>query len=164
MAVSTRTSGVRSGLQWASLTAGILFLALGTLGFLPGATDHYEDLAFAGPGSKAVLLGTFQVSVLHNVVHGLFGLAGILMFRTHRQARSFFVYGGVAYLALWLFGLLVGDDTPANFLPANNPDNSLHLVLGLGMIALAIVLSPRTPRPTASDVTASDREHHQGAP
>lgn len=66
------------------------------------------------------------------------------MARTHRQARNFLTYGGVIYLVLWLYGLVIGDDTAANFIPENYADNWLHLVLGLAMITLAIILSPRT--------------------
>jgi hypothetical protein len=144
MAVSTRDTGARTGLQKAALGTGAVFLLVGVLGFVPGVTGNYAALQFAGPGSEAMLLGLFQVSVLHNVVHLLFGIAGLVMARTHRQARDFLIYGGVIYLALWLYGLLMGDNLPANFLPENNADNWLHLALGLAMIILAILLSPRT--------------------
>jgi len=144
MAVSTRPPGVRTALQWSAVASGAVFLLAGILGFVPGATSNLDALAAAGPGSKALLLGVFQVSVLHNVVHLLFGAAGVVMARSHRQARNFLIYGGVIYLVLWLYGLLIGDETPANFIPENYADNLLHLVLGLAMIALAILLSPRT--------------------
>jgi hypothetical protein len=149
MTVSTRATGARTGLQKAALGTGVLFLLVGVLGFIPGITSNYESLGMAGHGSKALLLGVFQVSVLHNIVHLAFGAAGLLLARTHPQARSFLIYGGVIYLALWLYGLLVGDETPANFVPVNGADNWLHLALGLAMIVLAIMLSPRiTPRTT----------------
>ena len=144
MAVSTRPPGVRTALQWSALAAAAVFLFAGVLGFLPGITSNYGSLGFAGPGSQALLLGIFQVSVLHNLVHLLFGAAGVFMARTHRQARNFLTYGGVIYLVLWLYGLLIGDDTPANFIPENYADNWLHLILGLAMITLAVLLSPRT--------------------
>jgi arginine exporter protein ArgO len=144
MAVSTRPPGIRTALQWSAVAAGAVFLAIGILGFVPGVTRNHGSLGFAGPGSGALLLGVFQVSVLHNLVHCLFGVAGMLMARTHRQAGNFFTYGGVIYLVLWLYGLLIGDNTPANFIPENGADNWLHLVLGLAMIALAVLLSPRT--------------------
>ena len=144
MAVSTRTTAARTGLQKATRAAGALFLLLGIVGFIPGITANYGSLGFAGPGSGAELFGIFQVSVLHNAVHLVFGIAGLVMARTHRQGRNFLIYGGVAYLFLWLYGLLIGDDLPANFLPENNADNWLHLALGLAMIALAILLSPKT--------------------
>src|SRR5215217_2937755 len=144
MAVSTRATAARTGLQKATLATGTVFLLLGILGFIPGLTANFDSLAFAGPGSKAKLFDIFQVSVLHNAVHLVFGIAGLVMARTHRQGRNFLIYGGVAYLFLWLYGLLMGDDLPANFLPENNADNWLHLALGLAMIALAVLLSPKT--------------------
>jgi hypothetical protein len=144
MTVSTRATGARTGLQKAALATGALFLLVGVLGFIPGITSDYDSLGMAGHGSGALLMGVFQVSVLHNVVHLAFGAAGLLLARTHQQARSFLIYGGVIYLVLWLYGLLVGDETPANFVPLNGADNWLHLALGLAMIILAILLSPRT--------------------
>ncbi|MDQ0867586.1 hypothetical protein QFZ70_000059 [Arthrobacter sp. V1I9] len=144
MTVSIRATGARTGLQKAALATGALFLLVGILGFIPGITSNYESLGMAGHGSGALLMGVFQVSVLHNIVHLAFGAAGLLLARTHQQARSFLIYGGVIYLVLWLYGLLVGDETPANFVPLNGADNWLHLALGLAMIILAILLSPRT--------------------
>jgi hypothetical protein len=70
--------------------------------------------------------------------------------RTHTQARNFLLFGGIVYLVLWLYGLFVGHDTPANFVPLNNADNWLHLVLGIGMIALALILSRNTDRSASS--------------
>ena len=128
----------------ASQAVGAVFLLIGILGFIPGITSNYGALGFAGHGSAALLLGIFQVSVLHDLVHLLFGAAGILMARGHGQARNFLLYGGIIYLVLWLYGLLVGHDTPANFVPVNSADNWLHLILGLGMITLAILLSRNT--------------------
>ena len=148
MGASIRLSGARTGLQKAALWTGGLFCLVGILGFVPGITSDYHSLGPAGHESGALLLGIFQVSVLHNAVHLLFGIAGVLTSRSHPKARSFFVYGGVSYLVLWLYGLLVGDTTPANFLPANQADNWLHLVLGMAMITLAIMLA-RGPAPAA---------------
>jgi hypothetical protein len=52
------------------------FLLVGVAGFVPGLTTSYGDLAFAGHQSGAMLLGIFQVSILHNIVHLLFAIAG----------------------------------------------------------------------------------------
>ncbi|MFF1251995.1 DUF4383 domain-containing protein [Pseudarthrobacter sp. NPDC058329] len=144
MTVSTRATGARTGLQTAALATGGVFLLVGVVGFIPGITSNYGAMGMAGHGSRSLLMGVFQVSVLHNVVHLAFGVAGTLLARTHQQARSYLIYGGVIYLVLWLYGLLVGDETPANFVPLNGADNWLHLALGLAMIILAILLSPRT--------------------
>jgi hypothetical protein len=80
---------------------GLVFLLVGILGFIPGVTTHYSDLAFAGHDSSAKLLGVFQTSVL----------------------------------AVWLIGVIGG----LEWLPVNAADNWLHIVLGVGMIALGFV-------------------------
>jgi hypothetical protein len=155
MAASIRMKGTRTGLQNAALGTGAVFCLAGILGFIPGVTSNYGSLRLAGHSSEALLLGVFQVSVLHNTVHLLFGAAGILMSRSHPQARNFLIYGGVIYLVLWLYGLLVGDPIPANFIPANHADNWLHLVLGLAMIALAVMLA-RGPAPAADPSSSAN--------
>ena len=142
--MTTNTNTTKTNLQKAALAVGAVFLLVGVLGFIPGVTTNYESLGFAGHGSEALLLGIFQVSILHNIVHLLFGVAGIALSRNHGQAKQYLLYGGVVYLVLWLYGLLIGHDTPANFVPVNTADNWLHLILGLAMIGLAILLSRDT--------------------
>jgi hypothetical protein len=148
VANTNRVGRQGSSLQKAAQAVGAVFLLVGVLGFIPGVTSNYGSLGFAGHDSGALLLGIFQVSVLHNIVHLLFGVAGLLMARTRQRAKGFLLYGGIIYLILWIYGLLVGHDTPANFVPVNNADNWLHLVLGIGMIALALVLSRDSARVT----------------
>ena len=130
-------------LRTAAKVVGAVFLLVGVLGFVPGITSNYGDMSFAGHESAAMLLGIFQVSILHNIVHLLFGVAGILMSRTDSGSRTFLVGGGAIYLVLWLYGLVIGHDTAANFVPVNTADNWLHFVLGVGMIALGVLLSRR---------------------
>jgi hypothetical protein len=103
-------------------------------------------MTFAGHQSDAHLLGVFQVSILHNIVHLLFGLAGLAMARTASGARLYLIGGGAIYLVLWLYGLVVGQDSSANFVPVNTADDWLHLVLGLGMIALGLLTGRRVAR------------------
>ncbi|QDY89045.1 DUF4383 domain-containing protein [Arthrobacter sp. UKPF54-2] len=136
----TRTTA-RTTVQKASLAVGAVFLLVGILGFVPGITTNYESLQFAGHHSEAMLLGLFQVSVLHNVVHLLFGAAGLLLARTATGARAFLLYGGVIYLVLFVYGLVVPEGSAGDFVPLNSLDNILHLVLGAGMIALAVILT-----------------------
>jgi hypothetical protein len=138
---TTRSSGSLVGT--AAMVVGAVFLLVGVLGFVPGVTTNYDDLTFAGHHSDALLLDIFEVSVLHNIVHLLFGVAGILAGRAGANAaRGYLVGGGVIYLALWVYGLVVDHDSSANFVPLNNADNWLHLVLGIGMIGLGLVLAP----------------------
>ncbi|MHA7209153.1 DUF4383 domain-containing protein [Arthrobacter sp. MDT1-65] len=133
--------GRRTTLQRAAQAVGVVFLLVGILGFIPGITSDYDTLMFAGHQSEAKLLGLFQVSVLHNIVHLLFGIAGLAMAKTVSGSRTYLLGGGIIYLVLWIYGLVIGQDSAANFVPVNSADNWLHLVLGVGMIGLALALS-----------------------
>src|SRR5690554_7178493 len=126
--------------QKAALTVGIVFLLVGILGFIPGVTTNYDQLMFAGHGSGAMLLGIFQVSILHNAVHLLFGIAGLVFARSAKASRNYLIWGGVIYLVLWIYGLVVPHDSMANFVPLNDADDWLHLVLAIGMIGLGLLL------------------------
>jgi hypothetical protein len=135
------TAGLRgrSMLGTAALAVGAVFLLVGILGFVPGITTHYGAMEFAGHHSGAKLLGIFQVSVLHNLVHVLFGVAGIAMSRRADSAFTFLVLGGAIYLVLWLYGMVVDKKADANFVPVNDADDWLHFLLGAGMVALAFL-------------------------
>ena len=137
---------VRSPVRTAALAVSVVFLLVGVAGFIPGLTTDYGDMTFAGHHSEAKLLGIFQVSILHNIVHLLFGAAGLAMARTAPGARRFLIGGGAVYLILWVYGLVVGDDSAANFVPVNSADDWLHFGLGVGMIGLGLALTRRTER------------------
>ena len=132
----------RTPVQNIARLVGIVFLLVGVAGFIPGVTtDLYDGLEFAGDDGTSELLGIFKVSVLHNIVHGLFGIAGLALAATASGARTFLIGGGAVYLVLFLLGIVGGGD----WIPANDADNWLHLVLGVAMIALG-VLSTRDSR------------------
>lgn len=140
MATTHATTIRRTHVQLAALVVGAAFLLVGVLGFIPGITTNVGELTFAGHQSGAMLLGLFQVSVLHNIVHLLFGVTGFLFSRGTLSAKRYLVLGGIIYLVLWIYGLLVGHGAPANFVPLNDADNWLHLVLGVAMVALGAIL------------------------
>lgn len=133
----------RSNLQKAAAAVGAVFLLVGILGFIPGVTQHYDDLKFAGHESGAELLGIFHVSILHNIVHLLFGIAGLALAKTWSGARNFLIGGGAIYLVLALYGAVIDQHTNANFVPVDTADNWLHLVLGIGMIGIGAALGKR---------------------
>ncbi|HWH06745.1 MAG TPA: DUF4383 domain-containing protein [Gaiellaceae bacterium] len=114
--------------QTLALLFGVVFVLVGILGFIPGITSEAPG-PFAGDDSDAELLGIFQVSVLHNIAHLLFGV-GILAARTHAASLTYLLVGGIAYLGLWLLGLLGAMD----WLPANAADDWLHLALGVALL------------------------------
>ncbi|WP_082703156.1 DUF4383 domain-containing protein [Mycobacterium sp. IS-1496] len=138
-----------TALQKAAAAVGAVFLLVGILGFIPGITTNYDTMTFAGHESGAALLGIFNVSILHNLVHLAFGVAGLLLARTWSGARAYLLGGGVIYLLLFIYGMLIDRDSSANFVPVNNADNWLHLVLAIGMIGLGFALSRRDTAHTA---------------
>ena len=95
-----------------------MFLLLGALGFLLDA-------------SRDLLFGTFRLVVVLNLVHLVFA-AGILL-----GARRYLAVAGIASLGLWLAGVIGLLD----WLPVNPADNWLHLLLGLGLLALLALTS-----------------------
>lgn len=136
----TMRSANMTTLQKAAAVVAATFALVGVLGFIPGITTNYDEMEFAGHESGAELLGIFQVSVLHNAVHLLFGLVGFFLIRTWSGARAYLIGGGAVYGVVWLYGLLVDQHGDANFLPVNNADDWLHLILAAGMITLGVVL------------------------
>ena len=140
----TRDGTTRTMTQKAAMAVGIVFLIVGILGFIPGITSHYDDMTFAGHESDAKLLGIFEVSVLHNIVHLLLGIVGIAAARRFAASRAYLIAGGAIYLVLWLYGLIVDKGSDANFVPVNSADDWLHFVLGVGMIALGFLTTRRT--------------------
>ena len=112
---------------------GVTFLLVGILGFIPGITQNYDDLKFAGESSDAELLGLFQVSILHNIAHMLFGV-GILAAKRHRSSLQYLLVAGILYVVLFVYGLIASEQGSENFLPMNNGDDWLHLVLAIALL------------------------------
>jgi hypothetical protein len=132
--------------QQAARLVGVVFLLVGIAGFIPGITTNlYDGLDFAGDGSEAELLGLFQVSILHNIVHALFGV-GIFMAATPEGARTYLLGAGAIYIVLFLLGIIGG----ADWVPVNDADNWLHLVLGVALLGLGFVLTRDRDRTVAT--------------
>src|SRR5262249_2893122 len=100
----------------------------------------------------------FQVSWLHNFVHIAFGLVGLAFASSPATARLYLIGGGVVYLLLWFYGLLIDQAGGANFVPFNTADNWLHFALGAGLIVLGFP-TPRSrePAPAPCPRRAYDR-------
>ena len=115
---------------------GIVFLIVGAGGFIPGLTDmgHMGHPGDAGVTMKTMFgyeLGMFPVNVLHDVVHILFGIWGILAARSLAGARSYFRVVAVVYALLTVLGLLPATYTTFGMIPIYGYDVWLHLVLAL---------------------------------
>jgi Domain of unknown function (DUF4383) len=74
-----------------ALILGIVFLIVGLAGFVPGMTvphSHPDVNVTTGLGLE---LSLFPVNVLHNVVHLLFGVWGLMAARSAAGARAYAV-------------------------------------------------------------------------
>ena len=128
----------RTPVQNIARLAGVVFLLVGVAGFIPGITTNlYDGLEFAGDGGNAKVIGLFEVSVLHNLVHGLFGLAGLALAKTASGARTYLIGGGAIYILLVIIQAIGAGD----WVPLVGADLWLHLALGLGLIGLGYGLT-----------------------
>ncbi|MFJ3386068.1 MULTISPECIES: DUF4383 domain-containing protein [unclassified Curtobacterium] len=146
-AAAPRTGFAATLTQKGALLFGVVFLIVGIAGFIPGLTMDMGSMSMAGHGSMALLLGLFQVSVLHNIVHLLFGIVGVAAARSAGGARLYLLVGGIIYAVLFIYGLFTASMTgAANFVPLNSADNVLHAFLAVAMIILGIVLPRASAR------------------
>jgi hypothetical protein len=68
---------------------------------------------------------------------------GLIAAARYSWSRPYLIGGGIAYMGVVAYGFLVDHESDANFLPINDADNILHLVLGVGMITLGVLASRR---------------------
>lgn len=130
--------GGRTPAQVLAGVFGLVFLLVGMAGFIPGITSNFDDLALLGTDSRAELLGLFRVSVVHNLVHVLFGV-GLLAAARDTWSKAYLLGGGAAYLAVAGYGLAIDLTSDANFLPVNDADNLLHVGLSLAQLGAGVV-------------------------
>ena len=129
----------RTVLQQAAALFGVVFLVVGIAGFIPGITTDYDKLTVFGE-EGANLLGIFGINILENVVHLLYGVAGLALARSWDGARTYFIGGGVIYLLVWVYGIVIDLESGANILGVNTAANWLHFLLGAAMVGLGLAL------------------------
>ena len=121
----------------ACLIIGIIFLAVGIMGFVanPVIGDSMDAIFHADP--------------VHNSVHIISGVLFLIFALAAPSRAGFFLkLFGVVYFLLGIVGVAtIGDSgmtTILGFLHVNGADNYLHIVLGL-VIFLAGLLPQATP-------------------
>jgi hypothetical protein len=137
------SAGGRTLIQNAAILFGIIFLIVGVAGFIPGITTNYDQLSTFGD-EGALLLGLIGINWLENVVHVLYGAAGLLLAKSIPGARNYFVVGGAIYIVLWLYGLVIDLDSSLNFIGIKTASNWLHFVLGVAMLGIGLLLGRQT--------------------
>jgi hypothetical protein len=144
MAASADHTAARRGKTWPELLAlafGAVYLLIGIIGFfITGFGDFFGNDNEAGAMAEhhETLLG-FMINPMHNVVHILIGLVGLLLARTLAGARTYGWLLAIGYGAAFIYGLIaVGEDW--DFLNLNGADNVLHIATAL--VGLVIALGP----------------------
>ena len=114
-----------------ALIFGIVFLAVGILGFgiVPGVLTDQQG---SGMQVSGMLLGKFHVNALHNIIHILFGLWGLLASRSWRGALVYARSIAIIYFLLAIAGLLPATQTGFGLLPLYAKDVWLHGLIALG--------------------------------
>jgi len=69
-----------------------------------------------------------------------YGVAGLALARSWDGARTYFIGGGLIYLALWIYGIAIDLESGANFIGVNTAGNWLHFTLGVAMVGLGVAL------------------------
>ena len=116
-----------------ALVWGIVFLMLAATGLVPGmlhpaGADH-PDLAVDSMYGDA--LGLFPVNILHTLVHLLFGIWGLLAYRSLGVAKGYAKAVAIIYTVFAVMGLVPGLDTTFGLVPLFGNDVWLHLLLAL---------------------------------
>jgi hypothetical protein len=116
-----------------ALIFGIVFLLVGVAGFIPGLLQepHPDDPALAVDAMHGRLFGLFPVNVLHDVVHILFGIAGLAAYRSVGSSVLYLRAVAVIYAVLVVMGLIPGLNTTLGLIPLHGNDVWLHAVLAL---------------------------------
>lgn len=127
---------------YATLIGGVLVIG-GIVGF-------FYSSSFGSPGHVDKVFGLLDVNGWHNLVHIVTGALGLLL--AGYAARQYALGIGVLYLAIGIWGLIIGDGhSILTLFPVNTGDDILHLILGvLGLAAWwTTPHAPITSRPTA---------------
>jgi len=116
--------------RYFALVYGIVFLAVGIAGFIPGLVTSPQPTAdVALETGFGRLFGLFPVNWLHNLVHLAFGIWGLAAYRAFSQARLYARSVAVIYAVLAIMGLIPGLDTTFGLIPLYGHDVWLHAVL-----------------------------------
>lgn len=114
---------------------GAVLLVIGILGFV--MTDD-----------MGMLLGTFEVNGLHNVVHLFSGaLALWAAMKGDAAMKMFGKIFGIVYLLVAVIGFAMDGDI-FGLMRTNMADNVLHLVLGLVFVYFGFMAKSATEAPT----------------
>ena len=113
---------------------GIVFLAVGILGFVPGVTIN------------DMLLGIFMVNKVHSIVHIASGAIFLIASMAGAgAARLWFQLFGIIYAIVAVLGFMNPNGMLFGMMSNNPADTWLHVVLAVAMLGIGF----GTPKQTA---------------
>ena len=124
-----------------ALIFGIVFLAVGVLGFVPGVVQNSMG---EGLNQHGMLLGLFMISPLHNAAHLIFGLWGLAASRSTSGAVVYFRAVAVIYALLAVLGLIASTADLFGMIPLMGNDVYLHAALAIIAAYFGFVNKSRT--------------------
>jgi hypothetical protein len=136
-------AGERTPAQWYCLIFGATLLLVGVIGFF---ADAGFDVGSGIDGDK--LLGIFEVSGIHNLIHIASGALLLAVAPKASIARLGALGFGVVYLLVTVIGFIQGDNV-LGIIPVNSADNFLHVAIS-GLAIVAALLSPAGDEARAS--------------
>jgi len=135
---------------YATLVGGVLVIA-GVIGFFYNASFGSGADGGIGDDKHYEVFGLLAVNGWHNLVHVATGLLGLIA--AGYAARTYALGLGLVYVAIAIWGFIVVEQpygTILDFIPVNNEDNFLHLILGLTGLA-AGAATPAVSRPAEAE-------------
>lgn len=128
-----------------ALIFGVVFLAIGAAGFIPGLVHppagSHNLMVEQGHG---LLLGLFPVNLVHNIAHILFGIWGLMAAGSVGGARNYFRAVAVGYGLLTILGLIDATRTLFGLMPIDGADIWLHGGLALAGVYFGFIHRERT--------------------
>ncbi len=120
---------------------GAVFILVGILGFTVSGGMNM------GADNPAMLLGMFPVNLLHNCVHILFGIWGLVAARSFSGAATYCKVGGIVYLVLAGLGFV--QPTTFGLIPIGGNDIGLHALLGIVLAGVGFTAKSEAVAQTA---------------
>jgi hypothetical protein len=111
---------------------GVVFALIGVVGFV--TTGFTMEMR--------MLLGMFPVNLVHNFVHLLFGIWGLVAARSVSGATGYCRGAGGIYLVLAVLGHLMGGAL-MNIVPIHGNDIWLHAALGIVLLVAGFTATPK---------------------
>ena len=145
MSAARDTTGAgRGAMTWPQMLAlafGAIYLIVGIVGFFITGFENFFGNEAGTPHHVGDTLLGFLLNPMHNVVHILIGVAGLVLSRTLAGARTYGWLLAAGYGLAFVYGIFaVGKEW--DFLNLNWADNILHLATAV--VGVVIVAGSRT--------------------